>query len=105
MSWLFLVIAGFFEIIWAVGLKYTEGFTKLIPTIITLIAMAISFLFLSYALRTIPMGTAYAVWTSIGACGTLLFGMIFLGESREFIRIGAILVIIACIIVLKLTHK
>ncbi len=101
MNWLALTIAGFFEIAWAIGLKYTQGWTKPIPSIFTGIAMLLSFYLLSYALRTIPVGTGYAVWTGIGACGTLLFGMFFLGESRDPIRIGCILVIITCIIVLK----
>jgi quaternary ammonium compound-resistance protein SugE len=105
MNWLSLVIAGFFEIAWAIGLKYTQGFTKLVPSILTGTAMALSFLLLSYSLRTIPIGTGYAVWTGIGACGTLLFGMFFLGESRDPVRIGCILAIIGCIIVLKITEK
>ena len=105
MNWLALVIAGFFEIAWALGLKYTEGFTKLIPSIFTGSAMAASFILLSYALRTIPIGTGYAVWTGIGAAGTLVFGMLFLGESRDLIRIGCIAAIIACIVILKNTHK
>ncbi|MBX7066071.1 MAG: multidrug efflux SMR transporter [Parachlamydiales bacterium] len=105
MYWLALIVAGFFEIAWAVGLKYTQGFTKLNPSLLTGSAMAASFLLLSYSLRSIPLGTAYAVWTGIGACGTLLFGMLFLGESRDPIRIGCILLIIASIFVLKLTHK
>ena len=105
MNWLALVIAGLFEIFWAVGLKYTQGFTKLIPSIFTGSAMAVSFILLSYALRTIPVGTGYAVWTGIGACGTLAFGMVFLGESRDPVRVGCILAIIASIIVLKITHK
>lgn len=105
MYWLALIAAGFFEIIWAISLKYTVGFTKLVPSLITGSAMAVSFFFLSYALRAIPIGTGYAVWTGIGACGTLLFGMIFLGESRDAIRIICILAIIACILILKLTHK
>ena len=77
MDWIVLVISGFFEIGWAVGLKYTQGFTKPIPSIFTGIAMVISFILLSYAVRTIPIGTGYAVWTGIGATGTLLFGMFF----------------------------
>lgn len=105
MDWLALIIAGFFEIAWAVGLKYTQGFTKLVPSIFTGSTMIISFILLSYALRTIPVGTGYAVWTGIGACGTLVFGMIFLGESRDLIRIGCILGIVACMIILKITHK
>lgn len=105
MNWIALVIAGIFEIGWALGLKYTEGFTKLVPSLFTGAAMAISFLLLSYALRTIPVGTGYAVWTGIGAAGTLVFGMLFLGESRDPIRIACILGIVFCIVVLKITHK
>jgi quaternary ammonium compound-resistance protein SugE len=105
MDWLALFVAGIFEIAWAIGLKYTEGFTKFIPSVFTGSAMVISFILLSYALRTIPIGTGYAVWTGIGASGTLLFGMFFLGESRDPIRVGCILVIIACILILKITHK
>jgi quaternary ammonium compound-resistance protein SugE len=105
MDWGMLVIAGLFEIVWAIGLKYTQSFTKLIPSLITGAAMVASFLFLSSAVRTIPIGTGYAVWTGIGATGTLLFGMWFLGESRDPIRIGCIALIILCIIVLKVTHK
>jgi quaternary ammonium compound-resistance protein SugE len=105
MHWFALVIAGFFEICWAVGLKFTEGFTKLVPSIFTGAAMAVSFILLSYALRTIPVGTGYAVWTGIGACGTLLFGMFFLGESHGPIRVGCILLIVACIVILKITHE
>ncbi|MBS0624858.1 MAG: quaternary ammonium compound efflux SMR transporter SugE [Verrucomicrobia bacterium] len=105
MDWVALFAAGLFEIVWAVGLKYTEGFTKLAPSLITGAAMAISFFLLSYALRTIPIGTGYAVWTGIGACGTLLFGMVYLGESRDALRIGCVLVIVACMVVLKIANK
>lgn len=105
MGWLALVIAGIFEVGWAVGLKYTEGFTKLVPTLWTGLAMVISLGLLGYALREIPIGTGYAVWTGIGACGTLIFGMCFLGESHDPIRVGCILGIVACIIVLKITAK
>lgn len=102
MNWLALIIAGIFEVIWAVGLKYAEGFTKLLPSIITGLAMVLSFLLLSYALRSISVGTGYAVWTGIGACGTLLFGMFFLGESRDPIKIICILVIVGCIAILRM---
>lgn len=105
MYWLALIVAGLFEIVWAIGLKYTEGFTRLVPSIYTGIAMVASFFLLTYSLRTLPIGTAYAVWTGIGASGTLVFGMIFLDESRDPIRIICILVIILCIIILKLTYK
>jgi quaternary ammonium compound-resistance protein SugE len=105
MSWLALIVAGFFEIIWAVGLKYTDGFSKLLPSLLTGASMVLSFWLLSYALRAIPIGTGYAVWTGIGAAGTLLFGMFFLNESRDPIRIGCILAIIFCIVLLKMTQK
>lgn len=105
MDWLALIIAGVFEVVWAVMLKYTQGFTKLVPSLITGSAMLASILLLSRALRTIPIGTGYAVWTGIGACGTLLIGMWFLGESKDPIRVGCIGVIIACMIILKITHK
>jgi quaternary ammonium compound-resistance protein SugE len=105
MNWIILVIAGFFEIIWAVGLKYTQGFTKLYPSLLTGGSMVASIVLLSYALKTIPVGTAYAVWTGIGACGTLVFGMLFLGESRDPIRIGCILVIVVSMFILKFTQK
>lgn len=105
MHWIALVIAGFFEIAWAIGLKYTEGFTKFLPSAFTVITMLISVLLLGYSARGIPIGTAYAVWTGIGASGTLLYGMLFLGESRDPIRVACILIIIAAITVLKITHK
>ena len=82
MSWVLLFIAGGFEIAWAIGLKYTDGFTRLWPSVGTIIAMGVSFLFLSYALKVIPIGTAYAVWTGIGAVGVAILGMILFGESR-----------------------
>lgn len=104
-DWLILYTAGFFEIFWAVGLPYTEGFTKLVPSLLTVLSMIVSGLLLGYAVRTIPIGTGYAVWTGIGACGTLLFGMAFLGESRDLIRIVCVGTIIACIVILQLTQK
>lgn len=105
MDWLFLIVAGLLEIVWAVGLKYTDGFSKLVPSIITALAMIVSFVFLSLALRTIPIGTGYAIWTGIGATGTLIFGMWFLGESKDLIRVVCVVVIISCIVLLKITHK
>ncbi|MCU0407135.1 MAG: quaternary ammonium compound efflux SMR transporter SugE [Ignavibacteriaceae bacterium] len=102
MSWIYLFIAGLFEIGWAVGLKYTEGFTKLWPSVITIIGMILSFYFLSNAVKTIPIGTAYAIWTGIGAVGTAFLGMILFGESKEFIRIFFIFLIVIGIIGLKI---
>jgi len=95
MSWIYLFIAAVFEICWAIGLKYTYGFTKLWPSVLTVSAMIASFIFLSSALKSIPIGTAYAVWTGIGAAGTAIFGMLFLQESRELVRLFSIFLIIA----------
>lgn len=105
MAWVYLIIAGVFEIGWAIGLKYTEGFSRLVPSVLTLAAMTISFGLLSYSLKTLPIGTAYAVWTGIGAVGTALLGMIFLGEPREVARILCVLLIVTGIVGLKLTTK
>lgn len=102
MAWIYLIIAGLLEIGWAIGLKYTEGFSRFWPSVATASAMAGSFSLLSVALKTIPVGTAYAVWTGIGAAGTAAFGMLFLGESREVARIVCIVLIIAGGVGLKL---
>lgn len=102
MAWVYLVFAGLLEIVWAVGLKYTEGFTKLVPSLITITAMALSFIALAPALKTIPMGTAYAVWVGIGAFGVALIGILFYGESHDFWRIVCLMMIIGGVIGLKL---
>lgn len=104
MAWFYLLLAGLFEVVWAIELKYTQGFTKLYPTIITLVAMLISFLLLSQSLKTLPIGTAYTVWTGIGAVGTVIYGVFFLGEPATLIRLLCIGLIIVAIIGLKLTH-
>ena len=103
MAWMYLVIAGLFEIAWAIGLKYTEGFTRLWPSAGTVAAMIVSFLFLAESLKSIPVGTGYAVWTGIGAAGTAVMGMILFDESRELFRILCILAIVAAIAGLKLS--
>ena len=103
MSWIYLIAAGVLEIGWAIGLKYTEGWTKLYPSLITAALMIASFQFLSMALRTLPIGTAYAIWTGIGAVGTALLGIFVFGEPRDFTRILCILLIVAGIAGLKLT--
>jgi quaternary ammonium compound-resistance protein SugE len=95
MSWVFLIIAGLFEVVWAIGLKFTAGFTRLGPSVITVAAMIASFVFLAQALKTIPVGTGYAVWTGIGAVGVAIIGMIWLGESREVLHILCIVLIVA----------
>jgi quaternary ammonium compound-resistance protein SugE len=103
MAWVYLVVAGLFEIGWATGLKYTEGFTRLWPSLWTAASMALSVWLLAVALRTIPVGTGYAVWTGIGAAGTAVAGMVLFGESREIIRVASIAVIMAGILGLKLS--
>jgi len=101
MAWFYLLTAGLLEIAWAIGLKYTHGFSRLGPSVATVCAMVASFAFLSIALKTIPVGTAYAVWTGIGAAGVAIIGMALFGESREVLRILCILLIIAGAVGLK----
>lgn len=102
MEWVYLVIAGLCEIAWAIGLKYTDGWTNLWPSVGTVAAMAVSFWFLSLALRGLPIGTAYAAWTGIGAVGTAIVGMALLGEPRDLARILCMLLIVGGIVGLKL---
>lgn len=102
MSWVILVIAGLFEMAWAIGLKYTEGFTKLWPTVGTLVAMAASVLLLGLALKNLPVGTAYAIWVGIGALGTAIMGIVLFGESTDIFKLISLGLIFAGIIGLKL---
>jgi quaternary ammonium compound-resistance protein SugE len=101
MAWIYLVIAGLLEIGWAIGLKYTEGFSRLWPSVATVSTMIVSFGLLAAALKTIPVGTGYAVWTGIGAAGTAIIGMVFLGESRESMRILCLVLIVTGVVGLK----
>ena len=103
MSWIILVIAGLLEVVWAIGLKYTHGFTRLTPSVITLTAMIVSIVLLSRAMRSLPVGTAYAVWTGIGAVGAAITGILLLGESASLARIASLALIVAGIIGLKLS--
>lgn len=102
MAWVYLFVAGLFEIGWAVGLKYTQGFTRPLPTLGTLLAMIASFALLALALRSLPLGTAYATWTGIGIIGSFLFGVFVLGESASLARIACVGLIASGIIGLKL---
>jgi quaternary ammonium compound-resistance protein SugE len=102
MAWLYLVIAGVFEIGWAVGLKYTEGFSRLWPSLWTLAAMTLSIAMLGLALRSLSLGTAYAVWTGIGTVGTVIFGMILFGDPATAGRLLCIALIVSGIVGLKL---
>jgi quaternary ammonium compound-resistance protein SugE len=103
MAWIYLLVAGLLECGWAIGLKYTEGFSKPLPSVLTIAAMAASFWLLSLAMKTIPVGTAYAVWTGIGAVGVAILGMALFEESREVVRLFCLLLIIAGIAGLKFT--
>jgi len=100
-AWILLIIAGLMETGWAIGLKYTEGWTRFWPSILTVLCMAGSFFLLSKALEDLPVGTAYAVWTGIGAVGTVLAGMLILGESRDTARLLCILLIVCGIVGLR----
>jgi quaternary ammonium compound-resistance protein SugE len=102
MAWFLLFLAGLFEIGWAVGLKYTDGFTRLTPTILTVISMVISIALLGLAVKTLPMGTTYAVWTGIGTVGTVLLGIWLLGDPATLVRLACIGLIVAGIAGLKL---
>ncbi len=102
MAWVYLVLAGLFEIGWAVGLKYSRGFTQLWPSVATVVSMAISLALLGLALRTLPLGTAYAIWTGIGAVGTVLLGMALFGEPVAVGRLACAGLIVAGIVGLKL---
>ena len=102
MAWFFLIIAGIFEIAWAIGMKYTNGFTKLTPTFLTLVSMIISVYLLSLATKEIPIGTAYAVWTGIGIAGTSILGIIIFDEPIEVLKILFISMILLAIVGLKI---
>lgn len=103
MSWLFLVLAGLLEVVWAVGLKYTQGFTKLGPSVVTVVAMVGSFYLLSLAMRTLPLGTAYGVWVGIGAVGAALAGMVLFEEPASTLRVVSVLLVVAGIAGLKVS--
>ena len=103
MPWIWLTLAGLIEVAWAIGLKYTEGVTRLWPSVFTGIAMVGSVYFLALAVRSIPIGTAYAVWTGIGAVGVAILGIILFGESRDIARLASMALIIAGITGLKLS--
>jgi len=102
MAWVALLLAGLFEVGWAIGLKYTDGFTRLLPTALTVLAMIVSIVLLGLALRTLPVGTGYAVWTGIGTVGTALLGIVLFGEPATALRLGCIGLIVAGIAGLKL---
>jgi quaternary ammonium compound-resistance protein SugE len=102
MAWVILVLAGMLEVCWAAGLKYSDGFTRLWPSVGTVIAMAASLVLLGIAVRTLPLGTAYAVWTGIGTVGTVIVGILFLGEAASVLRLVCVSLILFGIVGLKL---
>ena len=103
MSWFYLAIAGVFEVVWAIGLKYAQNFTKLLPSVVTILGLVASFVFLSMATKHLPIGTAYAVWTGIGAVGTVVLGILLFHEPASVLRILFLILIVVGIIGLKVT--
>ena len=103
MAWIYLLLAGLFEVVWAIGLKYTDGFTRLWPTLGTLVAMAVSMVLLAMAVKTLPIGTAYAIWTGIGAVGAVALGIALFGDPATLPRLACVALIVVGIIGLKLT--
>ena len=104
MSWIILFLAGLFEVGWAIGLKYTEGFTRPLPTALTVCAMLVSLALLGLAMKELPLGTAYAIWTGVGAVGTVIAGIILFGESMALLRLISVALIVCGLIGLKLSH-
>ena len=105
MAWVYLLAAGICEIVWAIGLKKSEGFTKPVTSAWTVAVMLLSFYLLSFAMKTLPLGTAYAVWTGIGAVGTVVFGMVFMNEPRDLARMACIGMIVGGIVGLRVLAK
>ena len=103
MSWIILFLAGLFEVGWAVGLKYTDGFSRPLPTALTIAAMAVSLGLLGLAVKELPLGTAYAIWTGVGAVGTVIAGIVLFGESMALVRLLSVALIIAGLIGLKVS--
>lgn len=103
MAWVALILAGFFEIVWAYSMKLSDGFTRLTPSVITLVFMIFSFVLLAYAMRTLPLGTAYTIWTGIGAVGSFLVGIFILGEPASAMRMLAAVLIISGLVLMKLS--
>lgn len=105
MAWIVLVLAGIFEVVWAFSMKMSEGFTRFVPSVITLIFMVLSFALLAYAMRTLPLGTAYTIWTGIGAVGSFLLGIFVLGEPASALRMLAAVLIISGLVLMKVASN
>ena len=104
MSWIILFLAGLFEVCWAVGLKYNDGFSRPLPTLLTVAAMVVSIGLLGLAMKELPLGTAYAIWTGVGAVGTVIAGVLLFGESMALMRLGSVALIVIGLVGLKLSH-
>ncbi len=104
MAWFILLLAGLFEVAWAVGLKLTDGFTRPLPSLLTGLAMLVSLALLGFAMRTLPLGTAYAIWTGIGAVGTVIAGILLFGETMSLLRAASVALICLGLLGLKLSH-
>lgn len=105
MAWVALIIAGLIEVVWAFSMKQSEGFTRLWPSVVTIVAMLLSFGLLSWSMRSLPLGTAYAVWTGIGAVGAFVVGIVFLGEEASALRLMAALLIVSGLLLMKLSSS
>jgi quaternary ammonium compound-resistance protein SugE len=105
MAWIMLLVAGIFEVVWAVAMKQSAGFTRLIPSLVTLVGMVVSFVLLAAAMRTIPLGTAYTIWTGIGAVGAFVVGISFLGEQVNTMRVIAAVLIVCGLVMMKLSAE
>ncbi|WP_439559549.1 quaternary ammonium compound efflux SMR transporter SugE [Dyadobacter sp.] len=105
MAWIYLVVAGLLEVVWSYSMKQSEGFSRLVPSIVTLVAMAASFALLAAAMRSLPLGTAYTIWTGIGAIGAFILGIAFLGEQLTFMRVLAVVLIVAGLVLMKLSSN
>ncbi len=105
MAWLMLILAGIFEVVWAYSMKLSDGFSKLMPSIVTLFFMILSFALLAYAMRTLPLGTAYTIWTGIGAVGSFLVGVFVLGEPASAMRMLAAVLIISGLVLMKISSS
>ncbi|TZG29285.1 quaternary ammonium compound efflux SMR transporter SugE [Sphingomonas montanisoli] len=104
MAWVMLIIAGLFEVVWATAMKQSQGFSRLVPSIVTFAAMFVSFGLLSWSMRSLPLGTAYTVWTGIGAIGAFIIGIAVLGEAASAMRIGAAVLIVCGLVMMKLAE-
>lgn len=103
MAWIMLVVAGILEVVWAYSMKLSEGFTRPVPALVTLVAMLASFALLSFSMRTLPLGTAYTIWTGIGAIGAFVVGIVWLGEAITPMRVAAALMIVGGLVMMKLS--